>query len=83
MHDLQHGGDGFELILKDDDVLALEADDRVHLRAAVVELLQDGVCDGAAHAAADDADLLLALGFGGLAERADEVLQAIALLLDG
>ena len=41
----------------------------------------DGVCDGAAHAAADDADLLLALGFGGLAERADEILQEIALLL--
>ena len=51
------------------------------LRAAVVELLQNGVCNGAAHTAADHADLLLALGFRGLAQGAHEVMQAVALLL--
>ena len=51
------------------------------LRAAVVELLERGIGDGAAHAAADHADLLLALGLGRTAERTDEVLNELALLL--
>ena len=46
-----------------------------------MELLQNGVCDGAANAAADHADLLLTLGLGGTAQRAHKVMQAIALLL--
>ena len=51
------------------------------LGSAVVELLQNGIRDGAAHAAADDTDLLLALGFGGLAQGAHKVVQILALLL--
>ena len=47
-------------------------------RAAVVELLQNGVGDGTADTAADDADLLLALGLGRTAERADKVLKELA-----
>ena len=49
------------------------------LRAAIVELLENGVSDRAADAAADHTDLLLALGLGGLAERTDEVLDRLAL----
>ena len=79
--DLQHGGDGLELVLENDHVLVLEAHHSVDLCAAVMELLQNGIRDGAAHAAADDADLLLALGFGGLAQGANEVVQILALLL--
>ena len=46
-----------------------------------MELLQNGIRDGAADAAAHHADLLLALGLGGTAQRADEIVQAVALLL--
>ncbi len=81
MHELHHVGGGLELILQNHNVLVLEADDRVDLRAAVVELLEHGIGDGAADAAADHADLLLALGLGRTAERADEVLNELALLL--
>ncbi len=79
--DLQHGGHGLELVLQDDHVLALKADNRVDLGAAIVELLQHGVRNGAAHAATHYADLLLALGLSGLTERTDEILQAVTLLL--
>ena len=51
----------------------------MHFRAAVMELLEHGIGDGAAHAAADDADLLLAFGLGRAAERADKVLNVLAL----
>ena len=55
----------------------------MHLGAAVVELLQNGISNGAAHAAADDADLLLALGLGGLAQGADKVVEIVALIQVG
>ena len=48
-----------------------------------MELLQNGVGDGAAHAAADHADLLLAFGDGSLAQGSHEVLEAIALIQAG
>ena len=50
------------------------------LSAIVMELLQHGIRNGAAHAAAHNGDLLLALGLGGLAQGAHEVCQAIAFL---
>ena len=50
------------------------------LGPVVVELLQHGIGDGAADAAADDADLLLAGGLGGLAQGTHEVLEAVAFL---
>ncbi len=78
-HQLQNAGRRAELVLKNDEVLILEADDRVDFRAAVVELLQNGVSDGAADAAAHDADLLLAFGLGRAAQRADKVLNVLAL----
>ena len=77
-HQLENAGDLAELILKDHKILALETDDRMDFRAAVVELLQNGVGDGTADTAADDADLLLALGLGRTAERADKVLKELA-----
>ena len=49
------------------------------LGPAVVELLQHGIRDGAADTAAHHADLLLALGLGGLAQGAHKVLEAVAL----
>ena len=48
-------------------------------RAAVVELLQNRVGDGAADAAAHDTDLFLAFGLGRAAQRADKVLNVLAL----
>ena len=51
------------------------------LSPAVVELLQHGIGNGAAYAAAHYADLLLALGLGGLAQGAYKVVEAVALLL--
>ena len=44
-----------------------------------MELFQNRVGNGAAHAAADDADLFLALGLGGFAQGAHKVLEAVAL----
>ena len=51
------------------------------LGPAVVELLQHGIGNGAADAAAHHADLLLALGLGGRPQGAHEVMEAVALLL--
>ena len=65
------------LILEDEQVLAAEADHAVDDAALLVEFTGDGQCNGAAHAAADDADLLQALHLGGAAQRADEVVDAL------
>ena len=80
-HDRKTVGAGPELVLKDQQVLAAEADDGGNVRAEAVELLGHGHGDGAADAAAHDADLLNALGVGGNAERADKVLNIFALVL--
>ena len=72
---------GAELVFHDDDVLGAEAADHVHRDAQALELLGDGVVDGAAGAAADDAD---ALGRGvylrGAAQGADDVRDIVARL---
>ena len=65
------------LILEDEQVLAAEADHAVDDAALLVEFTGDGQRNGAAHAAADDADLLQALHLGGAAQRADEVVDAL------
>ena len=45
-----------------------------------MHFLSNGVCDGAADAAADDTDLLQTVHLGSLAERADEVGDVVAFL---
>ena len=74
-------GAGPELVLEDEQILAAEADDGGDLRPEAVELLGHGHRDGAAHAAADDADLPDAVGMGGDAQGTDEVLDGLALVL--
>ena len=79
-HDAQLVAAGLELVLEDEQILAAEADDAVHHAALLVQLLGDGQSDGAAHAAADDADLLQALHLGGAAQRAHKIVDALAHL---
>ena len=70
---------GAELVLHDDDVLAAEAADHVHADAEALELLGDGVVDGAAGAAADHADALgVGVDLSGAAEGADDVGNIVA-----
>ena len=70
-----------ELVLHDDDVLAAEAADHVDRHAQALELLGDGVVNGAAGAAADDADALrVRVYLSGAAERADDVGDVVARL---
>ena len=64
---------GLQLVLQDDDVRAAETRDEGDLDAPLVHLLGDGICDGAAHAAAHHADLLQAFHLGGLAQRAGDI----------
>ena len=53
----------------------------VHFAALLVQLLGHGQRDGAAHAAADHGDLFEALQVCvGIAQRADEIMQAFAPL---
>ena len=59
---------------------SFSASGNVILSKDTMELLEHGIGDGAAHAAADHADLLLALSLCGLAQRADKVLQALPLI---
>ena len=67
--------------LQDHQILVAEAHDEIHMTAHVVELLGHGVGDGGAHAAAHNGDPLQALGLGGAAQGAHEVLEVLALLL--
>ena len=68
-----------ELVLHDDDVLAAEAADHVHADAQALELLGDGVVDGAAGAAADHADALgVGVDLSGAAEGANDVGDVVA-----
>ena len=69
-----------EVLLQDHQILGAEAHDGMDLSAIVMELLQHGIRNGAANAAAHNGDLLLALGLGGLAQGSHEVCQAIAFL---
>ena len=70
---------GAELILQDDQVLVAETDNASNLGALRMQCLGDGQCDGAADAAADNADVLQALDLGGFAQGADEVVDSLAL----
>ena len=77
-HDAQFIAAGPELVFEDEQVLAAEANDAVDHTALLVQLAGNGQSDGAADAAAHDTDLLQALGLGGAAQRADEVVDAVA-----
>ena len=79
-HKNQPVGCCLELVLQNDDVLAAETDDNGHFCARFLERLGRGQGDGAAHAAADHADLLLALHGGGLAQGAYKVVDVVAFL---
>ena len=79
-HQVQVVGGLPELVLQNDDVLGAEADDHVHNGAGFLEALGGRQSDGAAYAAADHADPLLALHVGGLAQRADKVPDVIAFI---
>ena len=79
-HQVQVGGSGLELLLQDHDVLGPEADDHIHLCAGFLKSHGSRQGDGAAHTAANHADPLLALHIGGLAQRAHEVPDVIALV---
>ena len=68
-----------EVLLQDHQILGAEAHDGMDLSAIVMELLQHGIRNGAAHAAAHNGDLLLALDVRGLAQRADEIMQRLSL----
>ena len=74
----QSVGASLKFVLKDQQILIAEADHAVHHTALIVQLLGDGQCNGAAHAAAHNTHLLQTLGLGGAAQRADEVVDAIA-----
>lgn len=76
-HDPQLVAAGLELVLEDEQVLAAEADHAVDNAALLVEFTGDWQRNGAAHAAADDADLLQAFHLGSAAQRADEVVDAL------
>ena len=73
-------GGRFQLLLQNDDVRAAETGDEGHLNAQLVHLLGNGVGNGAAHAAADHADLLQAVHLGGLAQRTHKVGDIVSLL---
>ena len=73
-------GNGGQLLLQDDDIGAAEAADEGDLHPGLVHHLGDGVGNGAAHAAADYADLLQALDLGGFAQGAHKVGDIVALL---
>ena len=79
-HQVEVVASGLELLLQDDDVLAAETGNNIHLHTGFMESLGGGVSDGAAHAAADDTDALLALDVGGTAQGTDKVADGIALV---
>ena len=70
---------GAELVLENDKILVAEADNAGDLGALLVQCLRHGQRNGAAHAAADHADVFQAFDLGGLAQRADEVVHGLAL----
>ena len=77
-HDAQLVAASVELVLKDEQIFIAEADDAVDGAALLVQFAGNGQRNGAADAAAHDADLLQALGLGGTAQRADEIVDAVA-----
>ena len=81
-HDVQVVACILELVHQDEQAGRAEADDHVHIRARLVQRLGLRIGDGDAQTPADDRDLfaLLALELARLAQRADEILQRLALL---
>ena len=77
---MQVGAGVLHLVLEDDDVLGAEAGDEVDLDAHFVQLLGLRIRDRTAQTAADDSNLFEAVELALLAERADEVVQAVALV---
>ena len=57
-HNDQLIGSRLEFILENEQILAAESDDGMHLAAQLVQLLRDWQSNGTAHAAADNGDLL-------------------------
>ena len=79
-HEDEAVGAGLEFLFQNHNVLAAEANDDGHFRAGFLKSPGRGQGDGAAHAAANHTDLLLALHGGGLAQRADEIPDIVALV---
>ena len=67
-------------MLEYDEIFCPETDYRVNLTALLKQLLCNGICYGTAHAAAYDRHLLQSFGFGSLAQRSYEVVQALAFI---
>ena len=78
-HQLHYVGSRLEFVLEDNEILVSEAYDAVDLSAQVVELLCDGVCDSAAHAAAYYSDFLQTFSVARNAEGSYEVVNELAL----
>ena len=77
---MQVGAGVLHLVLEDDDVLGAEAGDEVDLDAHFVQLLGLRIRDRTAQTAADDSNLFEAVELALLAERTDEIVQAVALV---
>ena len=73
-------GNRLELLLQNHNVLAAEAHDDGDLCACFLESGCGGQGDGAAHAAANHTDLLLAFHGGGLAQGTHKVADAVTLV---
>ena len=73
-------GTGPELILQNDNILIPEADDYIDLGTGLLEGHGCRQSNGAANAAADHTDPLLALHIGGLAQGTHEVPDIVALI---
>src|SRR5699024_8172766 len=71
---------GPEFVLQNDDVLAPEAYNDIHLATGLLETDCGGQGDGAADTAAHYANPLYPLGVGGLAQRTDEVLNVVSFV---
>ena len=70
----------FELVFQNQQIFAAEAHDAVHLCAQAMQFLGDGVCDGAAHAAAHHGHFFEPLHMRGNAQRAHEIGDKFAFL---
>ena len=79
-HENEAVGNFFELVLKNDDVLAAETDNDGDLGAGFLKAPGRGQSNGTAHAAANDTDLLLTLNRGRLAQRANKVPDVVTLV---
>ena len=77
-HNKEPVGSSFELIFKNQQILAAETDNACYLAAHFMQLLCNGQSDGAADAAADDANALQPFDMGCNAKGTDEILNVFA-----